>query len=245
MQQHIWELDIYGFTIIPSVLSDPEIKKLVTALEDVEFKAGNEQVTRGQTFVHVANLPTLDPTFIELIDHPKILPLLEYYLGDSMILGSLNSRNVRPGDMEDQDLHSDIPQLLLNSSSPVMMNTIWMLDDFTIENGATRVVPGSHKSGMDQPPKKMTIPYTVNAVGIAGSVLVINGQVWHAASANKTNAPRRALFGHYRKHMLLFQNDPHDGFPEKWFHLLNEKQRSLMRMQHGIDAPHSSDAHLR
>jgi len=245
MQQHIWELDVYGFTTIPNVLSKSEIKNLLTALEEAESKVGNEQVTRGQAFVHVANLPTIDPSFFKIIDHPKILPLLEYHLGDSMILGSLNSRNVRPGDTEDQDLHSDIPQLLLNNQSPVMMNTIWMLDDFTIENGATRVVPGSHKSGLDQPPQEMMVPHIVNAVGAAGTVLVINGQVWHAASANQTSKPRRALFAHYRKHMLLFQNDPHDDFPLEWFNLLNDKQRSLMRMKKGLRERHSSDAHLR
>ena len=70
MQQHIWELDVYGLTTIPNVLSKSEIKNLLTALEEAESKVGNQQVTRGQAFVHVANLPTIDPSFFKIIDHP-------------------------------------------------------------------------------------------------------------------------------------------------------------------------------
>ena len=48
---------------------------------------------------------------------------------------------MRPGDGE-QKIHGDIPGEMLNMAAPVMMNTVWMLDDFTTENGATRIVPG-------------------------------------------------------------------------------------------------------
>ena len=50
-----------------------------------------------------------------------------------MILGSLNSRIVRPGDGY-QELHGDIPKVMLNRDSPVMMNTVWMLDEFTLRD---------------------------------------------------------------------------------------------------------------
>ena len=56
----------------------------------------------------MSNLPTLDPVFFKTIDHPRILPLLENFLGSGLILGSLNSRIVRPGD-GDKGFHSDIP----------------------------------------------------------------------------------------------------------------------------------------
>ena len=71
-------------------------------------------------------LPTLDPAFFQvIIDHPVILPVLEHFLDTTMILGSLSSRIVRPGDGQ-QDFHGDIPENMLNLTSPVMMNTVWM-----------------------------------------------------------------------------------------------------------------------
>ena len=83
------------------------------------------------------------------------------------------------------------------------------------------------------------------AAAPAGSVIVFNGQCWHGGGANTGNTNRHALFGHYRKHMLVFQIDPHDGFPPEWLDTLNDRQRQLLRMVNGLQAPHAADAHLR
>ena len=85
-------------------------------------------------------MPTIDPDYFFLIDHPSILPILENIMGLEIILGSLTSRIVRPNDTA-QKLHSDIPSRLHRNNSPVMMNTMWILDDFTSDNGATFIVP--------------------------------------------------------------------------------------------------------
>ena len=81
------------------------------------------------------------------------------------------------------------------------------------------------------------------AVGAAGSVIVFNGQCWHGGGANNSDHDRHALFGHYRKSMLMFQLDPHDGFPTEWFDDLTARQRELMRMTGGPGHLHAADAH--
>ena len=67
----------------------------------------------------------LAPIFFQVIDHPMVLPLIEYFMGDHIILGGLSVRIVRPEDLV-QHLHGDIPQSLLKKSAefPVMMNTV-------------------------------------------------------------------------------------------------------------------------
>ena len=242
-ERAIKEIEIYGFTVVEDVLASDEVEAMRKALVRCEQEVGTEHAHRGSAR-HVSNLPTLDPVFFKTIDHPRILPLLENFLGSGLILGSLNSRIVRPGD-GDQGFHSDIPGDMLNMDSPVMMNTVWMLDDFSPANGATRVVPGTHKSGLVSPPEGMEAQYIVQAEAAAGSVLVFNGQCWHAGGANKSTANRHALFGHYRKPMLVFQCDPHDDFPAAWFELLNPRQRQLLRMKNGPGAAHAADAHFR
>ena len=94
----------------------------------------------------------------------------------SLIIGSLSAQIVRPGDSA-QRMHGDILDDLMkmNGKNPVMMNTVWLLDDFVSEIGATRVVPGSHKSGMSLPPEGYELIYVVTAPAPAGSVLVFNG----------------------------------------------------------------------
>ncbi len=243
IQQALYEVDIYGFTLVEDVLNAEEVAALRETLIRCEGEVGDEQKFLGKAS-HVANLPTLDPIFFPLVDHPKILPILEAVLGETIILGSLNARIVRPDDPQ-QGLHSDIRQDLLNMASPVMMNTVWLLDDFTSENGATRIVPGSHKSGMARPPEDMEIKHVAEAIAPAGSVLIFNGQCWHGGGLNRSGKNRHALFGHYRKNALVFQVDPHDEFPVEWYDNLSDRQKELMRMGNGLGAPHAADSHFR
>ncbi len=243
IERAIQEIDVYGFTILESVLSVDDANAMRAALIMCEQREGTESLHRGAAS-HVANLPTLDPIFFPTIDHPRVLPILEHFLGTSLILGSLNSRIVRPGDPA-QGLHSDIGQDMLNPLSPVMLNTVWMLDDFTEEIGATRVIPGTHRSGLQEPPPDLELKHIVTAVAPIGSVLVFNGQTWHGGGANNGDRNRHALFGHYRKRMLVFQCDPHDNFPPEWFDKLNDRQKELMRMKNGPGAPHAADSHMR
>ena len=239
LERSTQELDIYGFTVVDGVLEEREIERLREALIRCEREVGRETEFLGAGWM-VGNLPTLDPVFFPLIDHPHVLPLVEHYLGKSLILGSLNSRAARPGD-PDQQFHSDVPQHVLNSVSPAMMNTVWMIDDFSPANGATRVVPGSHRSGFEQPPEGMDVKHFVQVEAPAGSVLIINGQCWHAAGANKSERDRRAIFAHYRKSVLLFQYDPQDGFPAEWYGQLTERQKELMRMTEGLGTLHPAE----
>lgn len=243
LQQAFWEMDVYGFTLLESVLDSAEIEAMRQSLTHWEAQVGDEQRFLGRAG-HVSNLVALDPVFHPIIDHPRTLPIIEYVLGQAIILGSLNARIVRPGDPV-QGLHSDIRADLLNPVSPVMVNTVWLLDDFTAENGGTRIVPGTHRSGLAGPPEGMEVKYVHQLIAPAGSVLVFNGQCWHGGGANQTDRKRHALFGHYRKDALMFQVDPHDHFDEEWLDELSPRQRQLLRMTNGVGVPHASDQHMR
>ena len=233
-EQAIREVDLYGFTLIPDVLTSGQIDTLKDALVQSARRAGEDGYeNRGGTSLLVRNLLNLDPVFFQIIDHPLILPILEHFLAKTLILGSLSARIVRPGDGM-QDFHSDIPGHMLNPVSPVMMNTVWPLVDFDPEIGGTRIVPGSHKSGHDAPPEGFEVKHIFQPTCRAGSVLLFNGQCWHAGGANSTTNNRHAIFAHYRKSMLMFQLDPHDNFPDESFDQLNSRQRELLRMQQGL-----------
>ena len=134
-EQKRTELDIYGFTVIENVLSTDEVSEMREALIKAESSHVTENGHRG-TAGHVSNLPIHDPVFFKCIDHAKVLPFFEAIMGKDLILGSLNSRIVRPGDGY-QGLHSDIPpQHNHQTSAPIMMNTVWPLSDYKKENGA-------------------------------------------------------------------------------------------------------------
>jgi hypothetical protein len=140
--QKLTELRVFRFAIVEDVLPPDDIESMREFVVKTEANIGVESCHRG-TARHLANLVTLSPMFFQCIDHEKVLPYIESIMGQDLILRSLNAQVVRPGDGK-QTLHSDIPLPLhrYGSESTVMMNTIWPLDDFTMENGATCVVPG-------------------------------------------------------------------------------------------------------
>ena len=245
-EQKLTELKVFGFTIIEDVVSTDEIHKLRDFVVATEKEIGVETLHRGVAR-HLANLVNLDPMFFTLIDHHKVLPYIEAIMGKDLILGSLNARIIRPGDKK-QLLHSDVPLPLhrYGTESPVMMNTVWPLHDYTLENGATHVVPGSHQSHLQEPPAGFDPLYEIQAVAKAGSVIIFNGQTWHGGGENRTTADRAAMFGHYRYgQWMRFQCDPHDSFPDEWLALLNPRQKQLLRMTDGATGRHGADFYER
>ena len=80
-------------------------------------------------------------------------------------------------------------------------NTVWMLDDFTPDNGATRMIPGSHKWGT-RPQEILQDPLATHPderllIGPAGSIAVMNAHLWHGGTANRTDVPRLAMHAFY------------------------------------------------
>jgi ectoine hydroxylase-related dioxygenase (phytanoyl-CoA dioxygenase family) len=238
--QHCFELETYGFTLLTGVLSEAEAGALRAVNERLLASHGEDLVFHGRAG-HITNLPTRDPAYFPIIDHPRVLPLLEAMMGRELILASLNSRVVRPGEAP-QGFHSDLPPQLRRPGPPIMMNTVWMLDEFTAENGATAIVVGSHLSARVEPPAAAELRFVHRAVGALGSVLVFDGRCWHAGGANRTGQARHGLFAHYRvAPWIRFQCDPHRGFPAEWFDRLTPRQRELLRMRKGVGHPTSSD----
>jgi ectoine hydroxylase-related dioxygenase (phytanoyl-CoA dioxygenase family) len=82
-------------------------------------------------------------------------------------------------------------------------NSVWMLDDFTLENGPIRLVPGSHR--WRQLPQQVLAdprsqhPQEIRLTGSAGSVVVMNAHLWHGGTANHTDRPRTALHAFYAR----------------------------------------------
>jgi hypothetical protein len=97
--------------------------------------------------------------------------------------GSINRSNVPMGDPV-RATHPINP--------PAVVNVFWAITDFTVENGATRLVPGSHLSGRNPDPKRDDYP-VVQAIVPAGSAVIWEGRTWHAAGLNRSNGPRIGL----------------------------------------------------
>ena len=130
-----------------------------------------------------------------LVDHPLILALLDTILMNNYLLSQLQAIDVYPGEVRQPLHHDDGFYPIPRPRAPFSAATIWAIDDFTEENGATLVIPGSHSWGNRQPGPD---PDDLRpAVMPAGSVVFFLGTLWHGAGANKSSEPRMAATAQY------------------------------------------------
>lgn len=240
VDQAVFELDLYGFTVLPSVLPEAEAARLAGLIDEADETIGIDYGYDDAFARLVPCVPALEPGFMALVDHGAVMPVLEQVLGEDIVLGSMNCRIVRPGD-PDQGLHSDIPAVHRRViGSPVMLQVVWMVDGFSTDKGATRIVPGSHRHGEAYPPEGLDIAHAIQPTGPAGSVVIFNGQCWHGGGKNSSQDRRRAIFGHYRMGpWMRFQTDPSQFLTEDHVQQMTPRQRQLLRMEYG---PHQKNA---
>ena len=192
------QLDELGYTVIPDVLSETEImvyrKRLLklAKLEQEDKTANMHTENKGQLIRWLVNKGEL---FEKLVAHPKVVPYFEYMLGPDYILSTLTSNIISP-EAKDGPYHIDnalgqMPEPL--PSFPMFVNSLWLLNDFTPENGGTRFVPASHRRLKKPSPNLIYDPEEVRLTAKKGSVFLFNGAIWHAAGGNKTTEPRIAL----------------------------------------------------
>lgn len=147
----------------------------------------------------IFNLMNKDAAFAPLIEHPAVLELMDAELGRDAILLDVSINNVGPhtnsGGWHIDSPISFVPEPLPNFTLAVQ--TVWMLDDFTADNGATHVVAGSHLT-LKRPPKgrdRMDTEVVLEAP--AGSLAIWLSQSWHRHGANVTDHARTGLIAQY------------------------------------------------
>ncbi len=157
--------------------------------------------------------------FIDILSHEQARELIGHVLGDEYILSGFDAnianpggvlmklhtdqwwmpartyrhRNLRVGSIARDNFDDDAPDQSPLIAPAASCNVMWMLDDFTEENGATRIVPGSHMSGWRLDPEKDKDVPTIAAVAPAGAAMVFEGRLWHGTGANGSHASRAGL----------------------------------------------------
>ncbi|MET0326573.1 MAG: phytanoyl-CoA dioxygenase family protein, partial [Ilumatobacteraceae bacterium] len=150
--------------------------------------------------VRVFNLIDLDPLFGALIAHPVADDAVTAVLGREYIVSNFTANIARPGSAS-MVVHSDQAAVMPEPwVVPQTVNIIWCLTDVHADNGATLHIPGSHRYRTLADVPDDPIAHMVPFEAAAGSVIVMEGRVWHTSGRNVTEADDRALlFGYYTK----------------------------------------------
>ncbi len=197
------QLETQGFFILEGFMS-PEllarIRERVDQLFELEGDAAGSEFRQEEQTRRLANLVDKGEAFQEAIQLPALLDHIRLVLGPDFKLSSLNVRSANPRSTWVQPLHAD-NGAVADEKGYWVCNSVWMLDDFTAENGAIRMVPGSHKWGR-LPQQALGHPMAAHPgemllTGHAGTVVIMNAHMWHGGTANRTSSPRRAMHAFY------------------------------------------------
>lgn len=235
------ELDERGYTILKDVLTPAECDHFKQLLEAdckkytpfyPSIKKKSEHGLEDTSVVKVVyNLYNKHIDYFKLFDHPKVLAILDLLLKDGSYqnaepyhLLKTSARCPLPG-LPAQQLHMD--SNLPDGHYPLIMIVTWVLDDFTAENGSTRVVQASHKF-LGYPETGKTYPDEVSIVAPRGSVLIYNASLWHGNGVKTLPGDRWAIILGYGRWFMKPSSDFMKSMPHAIYDQLTDAQKDLL-----------------
>ena len=194
IRTHVDRIRDDGYTVIERAADQALIGGLKQAVDRIEREHGLGPARtsfEGLKTLRINNLLTYDDIFWEVPLHDNVLPIVERVLDRECLLSSFCSLVLGPGEVA-QPIHEDTQLIPLpRPHIPIVLNAIWAVSDFTHDNGATRIIPGSHR--LDHAPVYGQAYDAVTATMPAGSVMLFDSALWHGGGAN-TSASRRFAF---------------------------------------------------
>jgi ectoine hydroxylase-related dioxygenase (phytanoyl-CoA dioxygenase family) len=202
------QMEARGWFIFEDVVDSSLIKDLIVDLEKayeirrpIQIQNGVDANTEGTAHHLLAD----GKSFLELMQRAYLDEYLKAFFESNYILNTFGGNlNLRKQFTYASVVHRDVRTY--TREIKFLMNIIVMLDDFTLDNGATHLMTGSHLKE-DKPGDKEFFSKADRAVGKSGSIVLWDSNIWHAAGQNKTDAPRRSLSLIYSKPFMKQQFD--------------------------------------
>lgn len=204
MNTHLQELDEQGYTILRDLLTPQQVDEAISALKTFYAADANASAHEPKT-LRCFNLTARAEIFRQIIQLPRLVACMEYLLGDDYILSDMGARSPLPG-IGAQGLHRDggvfLPNPPQNAHAilPIAVQAMFAFSAFTPENGATRLVPGSHLRDID--PASVLPEEEILFVCDPGSVLLYDNRLIHGGGANTSNEIRYSAQGFCCRQMI-------------------------------------------
>lgn len=193
IDDHLIKMKTLGYSIIQGYYDLNQTEHLKQLLEDeinnYSFSNTSEQGILDRYHMHDLLVKRIE--FSKTLEDKRLQQLISPILGDYWIMYAYTSSSLPPdGNNYGSRIHVDCPRFIENYVTN--LGVIWALDDFTLENGATYVLPGSHNSST-VPSEKNFFENSIRLVCKAGDLIIFNARLWHCAGFNRTNNFRHAL----------------------------------------------------
>jgi ectoine hydroxylase-related dioxygenase (phytanoyl-CoA dioxygenase family) len=203
-----------GWTVLHDAIDLDMVAAIDEDLRRLEVELGivpARNLFEGVRTTRIYNLLVHGAVYEQIPLHPNVLPVVEQVLDPGLLISSLSSIAIGP-DERAQPIHADDQMIPLpRPHVPLVCNTMWAITDFTEENGATRLVPGTHLA--DDAPNPLEEYESIAAEMPAGSVLVWVGSLWHGGGANRTPERRVGIAMNYCAGWVRQQENQQLGIP--------------------------------
>ncbi|HEU5473566.1 MAG TPA: phytanoyl-CoA dioxygenase family protein [Actinophytocola sp.] len=226
------DLDEYGYCLLTCPIPEDELHAVQKRLAEVMQQERDD----GTAFLYendnqrVFSLLNKGTEFADLVANGAVFRVMEHLLGYNFMLSSTHANVAGPGGAS-MNLHAD--QTFARPPWPpyaLVANSMWMLDEFTDANGATRIVPGSHR--WNRQPDYLSgegNTETVPVCGPAGSVMVFDGRLWHQTGQNTTGGEyRRGILNYYCRGYIRQQQNFFVGLDQAVLDRATPRMRRLL-----------------
>ena len=215
-----------GYVILPRLIDLAKVQEIAEEFERLQVNTPmGDSEFGGYSTQRIYNLVARTRVLDELILHPSVLALIEAHLEDQIQLSIASSVNLLASETAQEFHRDDGYYPLPRPHAPLSMNTMWAVDDFTSENGATVLLPGTHLIADSEPPVDAE---PVIADMPAGSVILWDGSLFHAGGANRTKAARLGVTAIYCRAWLRQQENQFIGVPPSLVKTLPSKLQKLI-----------------
>ena len=181
-----------GYAVVTSVLAQETVTQLRLDLEaaiarEAAYHGGTDYADYGMVMVCCAHARS----FVDVLADEAVMRVVNKVLGEGSIIYAYTSSSMPPGRSNySRRIHVDTPRIIpgYETNFGVML----LLDDFTAENGATWMLPGSHLT-REPPGEEVFLAHARRVVAPAGSAVFFNPRVWHAGGRNVTGRWRHSI----------------------------------------------------
>lgn len=187
------EIEKTGYCVIEDMIAGPILEELKEELKIAIEKECEYHRGKGfQDYAMVLFCPKYGDSFIKLLSNEDFISPVEEVMGKACIVYSYQSTSMPPNDSNySSRIHTDC-KITIPNSYMTRFQILLALDDFTIENGATYVLPGSHHM-KEAPPEDYFYKHAERLTMPKGSVWYAHSGTWHAGGENKTSVWRHAV----------------------------------------------------
>jgi ectoine hydroxylase-related dioxygenase (phytanoyl-CoA dioxygenase family) len=215
-----------GYVVVSGLLSKNDVRAAAADLHRVlEAVPTGRNLFEGLATQRVYALFAKTRTFDRAATHPLVLEVLDRVLGHYQLSAPVGI-NIGPGEQAQMLHRDDAIYPLPQPCPPVVVNTMWPLDEFTGDNGATRFIPGSHRW---EPGRQPAADDEVEIATVSpGSVMFYLGSLWHGGGANRTDRPRLGVILEYAAAWLRPQENHCLAVPRRVVRQLPERLQELL-----------------